>query len=78
MPTDTEELKKAARRKQRQCTKQVADILKEYGYDPECGVRDLLADIRHYCDAKKLDYDHESDVAYGNYEAECVGGDLLV
>jgi len=42
-------------------------------YGEEMAVRDLLADLRHYCDAHKLDYGAEDKSAYGHYLAE-IGG----
>ena len=38
--------------------------------DEECNVRDLLADLRHYCDARSIDFIDELRVATGNYQAE--------
>ena len=41
---------------------------KEY----EGNVRDLLADLRHYCDAKAINFDDESRIALDHYIAEVV------
>lgn len=39
----------------------------------EVGVRDLLADLRHYCDEHGIQFHVEDRAAYQNYAAE-VGG----
>jgi hypothetical protein len=38
-------------------------------------VRDILVDLRHYCDAYKLDFTNEDRIAYSHYSAELA--DLL-
>jgi hypothetical protein len=35
--------------------------------DPEANVTGLLADLRHYCEAKGLDYQHLDALAYSHY-----------
>ena len=49
----------------------IATIIEQhYGDMPDSGPTDLLADIRHYCDAKGLGF-HELDrEAHGHYVAE--------
>lgn len=39
---------------------------KEY----EGNVRDLLADLRHYCEAKDIDFDDENRIASAHFAAE--------
>jgi len=39
-------------------------------YEKENAVRDMLADIRHFCDNQGLDFAYEDGVAYRNYAAE--------
>ena len=41
---------------------------KEY----EGNVRDLLADLQHYCDAKNIDFDDEARIASEHHSAELV------
>ena len=49
--------------------KRIAPFLeKEY----EGNVRDLLADLRHYCDAKHVDFDDEARIASEHYSVEFV------
>jgi hypothetical protein len=37
-------------------------------------VIDLLADLRHFCKARRIDFDHCNLVAQAHYEAEVSGG----
>ena len=40
-------------------------------YDPdESNIRDLLADIQHYCDKYSIDFANELRIASDNYQAE--------
>jgi len=39
----------------------------------ENAVRDILTDLRHYCDAADIDYAEEDRIAYQNYLAELEG-----
>jgi hypothetical protein len=36
-------------------------------HDPATAVRALLADLRHYCDARKVDFREQYDIADRNY-----------
>jgi hypothetical protein len=38
----------------------------------ETALTDLLAHIRHFCDAKGLDFGNVDETAYGHYTAEVV------
>lgn len=38
--------------------------------DEESAVRDLLADLRHYCDAHGISFGNEDRCAYRNYVEE--------
>lgn len=38
--------------------------------DGENAVRDLLADLMHYCEHHGIDFDHEAAVAARNYREE--------
>lgn len=41
-----------------------------YGDTPETDITDLLADIRHFCDANGLDFANLDRMAYQHYLAE--------
>ena len=42
-----------------------------FGEEPdEINIRDLLTDLRHYCDTQGLDFSDEDDAAQGNYFLE--------
>lgn len=47
-----------------------ATTLAERDYEPEWLVRDILADLRHYCDAKGVDFAEEDRIAHHNYRVE--------
>ena len=47
----------------------VAACLLNYD-DDESNVRDLLADILHYCDKHSIDFTNELRIASDNYQAE--------
>lgn len=40
------------------------------GDDEATAVRDLLADLRHYCDQNDIDFAKQDRIAYDNYRAE--------
>jgi len=40
------------------------------GVDPDCPIRDLLADMMHFCVSRGIDFDRELKLAVGNFEAE--------
>ena len=42
----------------------------DYDNGPEKAVAEILADLRHYCDAHGLDYAERDRAAYGFYLAE--------
>ncbi len=42
----------------------------DYMDGPDALVRDLLADLRHYCDAHNIDFADEDRVGYHNYIEE--------
>jgi len=44
--------------------------------DKEDAVADLLADLMHWCDRNKLEFDHELNRARDHYRAETGGPDL--
>ena len=44
--------------------------LTDYMDGPDALVRDLLADLRHYCDAHNIDFADEDRVGYHNYIEE--------
>ena len=46
------------------------------GVDPDCLVRDLLSDLRHFCDRNRLDFGKENAIAADHYYAE-IGTDLV-
>lgn len=51
--------------------KVLAPVVKQYeadGASEEAAVRDLLTDIRHYCQAKRLDFYQALD---GSYDVYC-------
>lgn len=48
---------------------------KQRGVDPDCLVRELIADLGHWCDKHGLDWDHEVAIARDNYTAEVAGID---
>jgi len=48
----------------------ITRTLKLFDEPGEPGVIDLLADLRHYCDAHKLDFANLDRIAYGHYTAE--------
>ena len=47
----------------------VAACLCNYDAD-ESNIRDLLADIQHYCDKHSIDFVNELRIASDNYQAE--------
>lgn len=51
------------------CVERVEKILKAYE-EGVWGLRDLLADLRHYADAKDIDFFDEDRVAHDNYGEE--------
>ena len=44
----------------------------ETGTDEECALRDLLCDLRHFCDANDLSFAKEDSIAQAHYTAEVV------
>ena len=52
----------------------VTRYLLESGCEEDNFVRDILSDIRHYCDACGISFSEEDRVAYQNYLAEKTGG----
>lgn len=40
------------------------------GNENECAIRDLLADLLHYCTAKDVDFDNELRVARDHWQCE--------
>jgi hypothetical protein len=51
-------------------TRKVKKMIEAVNYDEEIAVRDILADLRHYCDTKELDFANEDRIAYDNYSEE--------
>lgn len=45
-------------------------ILDQYNDDKDNLVRDVLSDLRHYCDNRGLEFGYEDGVAHRNYLAE--------
>ena len=50
----------------------IEDIIltRQQANDTESGAKDLLTDLRHYCDAKDLDFYALIDSSYSHYLAE--------
>ena len=48
-------------------------FMRETGTDEEDALGDLLADLIHWCDRNKYDFDAALDRARGHYEAETLG-----
>ena len=65
--------KHAGRIKQAQIA--LAAYKKQGGVDPDCLVRDLMADLGHWCDKHGLDWDNEVRIARDNYRCEKNGID---
>jgi hypothetical protein len=42
----------------------------DYEDDKATAVRDLLSDLRHFCDEQAIDYAEQDRIAYDNYRAE--------
>jgi hypothetical protein len=42
--------------------------------DHETAIRDLLSDLRHYCDCYGVDFSNEDRIAHDNYSAELEPG----
>lgn len=59
-----------AKKQQKLSAKRIREAARSQDYDEDCLVRDMLSDLRHYCDSKGLDFAAEDRVAYGNYAAE--------
>lgn len=53
----------------------VTAALKDYDCcnDKATAVRDMLSDLRHFCDRYKIDFGEEDRIAYANYIAELRG-----
>ena len=49
--------------------------LNDFELEPETTVSDLLADIRHFCDSKEIDFDDALAQAKRHYGAEMMGDD---
>lgn len=61
-------------KQQRQCASRVRKIARQY-MNRVCDtkpdfVTDLLADLRHYCDAEGVDFANQDRIAYGHYRVE--------
>ena len=56
----------------KECAARAAEALYLYieAGDEECAVRDLLADLRHYCDMHGISFGDEDRCAYRNYVEE--------
>lgn len=51
--------------------KRVKKLIKAGNYeDGKWAVRDILADLRHYCDSEGIDFADEDRVAYDSYSHE--------
>ena len=50
--------------------KRAMKAVKFYVEDKDPNVRDILSDLRHYCDTHHIDFDDEDRVAYDNYVSE--------
>ncbi len=48
------------------------DALNAGRYESGCEVRDALADLLHYCDANKIDFENELRVARANHAEESI------
>jgi hypothetical protein len=51
------------------------EYLQDHPKDHETAVRDLLSDLRHYCDCYAVDFGNEDRIAHSNYLAELEGND---
>ena len=58
--------------RQTECAARAQRALEAYDIDAahEDALRDLLADLRHYCDKHELDFAFHDRVAYRNYLEE--------
>lgn len=57
-------------RHQEKAVDRLYHILHQYNDDKDNLVRDVLSDLRHYCDNRGLDFAQEDGVAHRNYLAE--------
>jgi CCR4-NOT transcriptional regulation complex NOT5 subunit len=62
-------LSKTAKKEHNRHVKNAEQIMKRHADDPEL-VRDVLADLMHYCKAKGYFFDGELSSARGHFEAE--------
>jgi hypothetical protein len=65
----SKETRKENARRVRRAETALTDYLADDG-DPRISVRDLLADLRHYCDAHGINFGEEDRMAHYNYLAE--------
>lgn len=57
---------------QERCAAKIDPTVREYEHGPglECGVVDILTDLRHYCDKHGLDFAEACDDSYSHYIEE--------
>ena len=67
----TKELRKENARRVGRAADALRDYLKD---DKDNAVRDFLSDLRHYCDAYRIDLSDEDRIAHDNYLAELDDG----
>ena len=50
----------------------IKDLRAKGPYEPACIVRDILADLMHYCDYKEISFGIELRIAEGHYTEEVI------